>query len=264
MDLTNKVVLITGASSGIGYAVVEKLAVKNCRFILLARRVEILKKLLADNKIPESRGAAFKCDVTDPVQVRESICSGWNKFGRIDAAILNAGTSSRTSTLAFDAEAGKEIMDVNFYGVVNCLDVLIPLLKKQEKSIIAGVSSTAESRGYPRSGFYSASKAALSILLESLRVELNESGIKVLTIKPGFVRTPMTDKNEFGMPLLMEPGKAADIIINGIEKEKGIIQFPLPIVLGSKLVRIIPDVLFDWLAELHLKKFTHLFAKKKS
>ena len=152
-------------------------------------------------------------------------------------------------------------MDVNFYGIVNCLDVLIPLMRRQDKGIIAGISSIAESRGYPRSGFYSASKAAMSILLESIRIELMETPVKVLTIKPGFVRTPMTDKNEFGMPFLMEPVKAADIIIRGIEKEKRIIQFPYPLVLGSKFVRMIPDVLFDWLAHLHLKKFRHLFRK---
>ncbi len=93
MDLNNKVVLITGASSGIGYAIAEKLAGKNCSLILLARRIDILGKFLQENNFPESRGAAFKCDVTDPLQVKEAIHSGWNKFGRIDAAILNAGVS---------------------------------------------------------------------------------------------------------------------------------------------------------------------------
>jgi short-subunit dehydrogenase len=261
MNLNNKVVLITGASSGIGYAVAEKLARKNCSLILLSRRSDILQKLLSDNKITDAKGAAYKCDVTNHAEVKEAINAGYKKFGRIDAAILSSGTSHRTNPETFDAAAGKEIMDVNFYGIVNCLDVLIPLMKKQDKGIIAGISSIAESRGYPRSGFYSASKAAMSILLESIRIELRGTSVKVLTVKPGFVRTPMTDKNEFGMPFLLEPDKAADIIVSGIEKEKRIIQFPLPLVLGAKLVRIIPDALFDRLAYLHLNKFRHLFRK---
>jgi short-subunit dehydrogenase len=111
--------------------------------------------------------------------------------------------------------------------------------------MLVGVSSLAESRGYPRSGFYNASKAAATLLLESLRVELKPFNVKVLIVKPGFVRTPMTDKNEFQMPFLMNVDKAAKIILEGIKKEKKIIQFPLPIVIGSKLARLMPDWLFD-------------------
>jgi short-subunit dehydrogenase len=113
--------------------------------------------------------------------------------------------------------------------------------------MIVGVSSLAESRGFPKSGFYNASKAAATLLLESLRVELKPHNVKVLIVKPGFVRTPMTDKNEFHMPFLMDVDKAAKIIIDGIKKEKRIIQFPLATVIGSKIVKIMPDWLFDFL-----------------
>ena len=102
-------------------------------------------------------------------------------------------------------------------------------------------------RGFPKSGFYNASKSAASLLLESLRIELKPYDVKVITVKPGFVRTPMTDKNEFHMPFLMDLDHAAKIIIKGLKKEKQIIQFPWPIVIGSKIMRILPNKLFDYL-----------------
>jgi len=97
-----------------------------------------------------------------------------------------------------------------------------------------------------RDRVYSASKAAATRILESYRAELKKHKIKVIIIKPGFVRTPMTDKNKFYMPLLMEPGRAADIIIRGLKKEKRIIQFPFPLVIGAKLVKLIPNPIFDY------------------
>ena len=117
-----------------------------------------------------------------------------------------------------------------------------------KNGIIVGVSSLADHRGFSGSGFYCASKSAASIYLEGLRVELKPYNIKVITVKPGFVKTPMTDQNKFKMPLLMPAEKAADIIIAGIEKEKRIIQFPLPMVLLTRLVGLIPGGLYEWLA----------------
>ena len=101
---------------------------------------------------------------------------------------------------------------------------------------------------FRKSGFYNASKAAATILLESLRIELKPFNVKVITVKPGFVRTPMTDKNEFHMPFMMNVDKAAKIILEGIKKEKLVIEFPLPIVLATKLMNILPNFLFDRLA----------------
>jgi short-subunit dehydrogenase len=263
MDLSNKVILITGASAGIGYALVKELSNYNCSFILLSRRKEPMDNLLRELKVPGEKSLTLSCDVTDPVRVNECINEGHKKFGRIDAAILNSGISHGLSKKEFDTEKGKEIINVNLYGMINCIDPLIPLLKKQEKSIIAGVSSLAEGRGFPKTGFYSASKAAVSILLESLRVDLKGSGIKVITIKPGFVRTPMTDKNEFRMPFLMEPAEAAKAIIKGLEKEKRIIQFPLMIVLSSKLIKIMPDFIYEWSAGNVLNSLREKFSKKR-
>jgi short-subunit dehydrogenase len=118
--------------------------------------------------------------------------------------------------------------------------------------MIVGVSSLADSRGWQGSGFYCASKAAVSILLENLRAELKPFNVKVITVKPGFVDTPMTEKNKFPMPFLMSAKKAAKIIIDGIKKEKRIIQFPLPTALSAKVMRIVPDFLFEYISRKKL------------
>ena len=119
---------------------------------------------------------------------------------------------------------------------------------KREQGIIAPVSSLADNRGYSGSGFYCASKAALSIFTEGLSIDLKKHGIKVITIKPGFVKTPMTDKNKYKMPFMISAEKSADYIISGIEKEKAIIQFPIPTVLGAKIIGLLPNWIYRLIA----------------
>jgi short-subunit dehydrogenase len=119
-------------------------------------------------------------------------------------------------------------------------------MKKQGHGTIAGVTTLADIRGYSGSSNYNASKAAASILLEAARVELKKYNIKVITIRPGFVKTAMTDKNEFKMPMLMQTDKAARLIRKGIEKGKSVVQFPLPVAAATKIIKIMPNWIFDW------------------
>ncbi len=247
MNFKNKNVLITGASSGVGYSLAKLLPKENCNLILLSRRENILNKLVHDLKFYGAKVKAYKCDVGNIEDVRSNFGQIKRDFERIDVAILNAGTSSRTEIKNYSSSVAKEIFEANTLGIVNCVEQLLPDFMIRKEGMIVGVSSLADSRGFPRSGFYNASKAAASLLLESLRIELKPFNIKVLTVKPGFVRTSMTDKNEFHMPFLMDVEKASKIIIEGIKKEKKIIQFPLPIVIGSKLLKIMPGWLFDYL-----------------
>lgn len=247
MDFNNKTVLITGASSGIGYSLAKLLPKENCSVALLSRRENILNDLVNEIKVYNTQVKAYKCDVGNFDEVKNVFQSVKKDFGRIDVAILNAGTSLRTDVTNYSSQAAKEIFNVNTLGVINCVEQLLTDFMQRREGMIVGVSSLAESRGFPRSGFYSASKAAASLLLESLRIELKHYNVKVITVKPGFVRTPMTDKNEFHMPFIMAVDKAAMIILKGIKKEKKIIQFPLPIVIGSKLVKFMPNWLFDYL-----------------
>jgi short-subunit dehydrogenase len=219
----------------------------NCSLVLISRRKNILDELVAELKSGGSKIFSYKCDVGNIVEVRNTFDKVKKDFSKIDIAILNAGTSNRVDVKEYSAEIAKEIFDANTLGIVNCVEQLLPDFIQRNEGMIVGVSSLAEVRGFPKSGFYNASKSAASLLLESLRVELKPFNVKVITVKPGFVRTAMTDKNEFHMPLLMDVDKAAKIIIDGIKKEKHIIQFPLPIVIGSKLVKFMPDWLFDYL-----------------
>jgi short-subunit dehydrogenase len=255
MNFSGKVILLTGASSGIGLALAEELSKQKCKLAILARRKDRLDQLADKLKNNGSEILPIKCDVTSQSDLKNSINIIKEKFGDIDIAILNAGTSKRVLAENAEPSAGKEIFDVNVFGIINFVTELVENFKVRRNGIIVGVSSLSDVRGFPKSGLYCASKSAASTFLESLRVELSPFNIKVLTVKPGYVKTPMTDKNEFPMPFLMQANKAAKIILKGIKKEKKIIQFPLPIVLGTKLIRLIPNFMFDYFTLRHLKKY---------
>jgi short-subunit dehydrogenase len=245
VEFKNKVVLITGASSGIGYELARKLAAENAKIVVASRRIEFLNNFASEFRTSNNEIIPLKCDVTEKDDIISLVRTTVNTFGRIDAAILNSGTSHRMSLEEDTISRAEEIMAVNATSFLYFFNELIPIMKNSG-GIIAGVTSLADTRGFPYSGVYSASKAAASKLLESYRAELRKFKIKVIIIKPGFVRTPMTDKNKFYMPFMMEPGKAADIILKGLKKERRIIQFPIPTVIGAKLIKLIPNPIFDY------------------
>jgi short-subunit dehydrogenase len=167
----------------------------------------------------------------------------------IDIAILNAGTSYRTDITEFNSKHAEEIFGVNVMGIVYWIEQLLPQMMNRKNGMIVGTSSLADSRGHAKSEFYCASKAAVTKILEGLRVELHPYNVKVITVKPGFVKTPMTDKNKFKMPFIMPPEKAADIIIRGIEKEKPIIAFPPVLTFASWLGGILPSSIYEFFAK---------------
>ncbi len=252
MNLNNKVILITGASSGIGYELARQLARYNCKLALIARREIILRQVEKELKEINNNILTIKCDVSVQKNVKDAIRTTINFFRGIDIAILNAGINIKSQKNEFDSSAAKEIFNTNIIGMTYFFEELIPLFKESE-GMFVGISSLADGRGFPQSGFYCASKAAVTLFLESQRVELKPFKIKVLTVRPGFVKTPMTDKNKFKMPFLMNIEKAVKIIIKGIEKEKSIIQFPWQAAWGAKLLRILPNFIFDPLAAKHRK-----------
>ncbi len=254
MTFEGKNILITGASSGIGKALAESLSKRKCNLALLSR-----KKDLIDEIAEKSNGSAkiitIKCDVTNKLEVQEAFEKVKTESGsQIDIAILNAGISRRADIKKFNSSDAEKIINTNVLGIIYCVENLIQDFISRKNGTIVGVSSLADSRGFPNSGFYSASKAAATKILESLRLELKPYNVKVITVKPGFVRTPMTDKNEFKMPFLMDVDEAAKIIIKGIEKEKSVIQFPFLTALGSKILSILPNTIYDFLLSLPLPK----------
>jgi NAD(P)-dependent dehydrogenase (short-subunit alcohol dehydrogenase family) len=222
MNLENKVVLITGASSGIGKAIALQLLKENCKVILLARRIELLEELI--NPLPitnhplrerseASQPLIIKCDVGKKNEVVSAYKMIKEKFGGVDIAILNSGAGHTVTVDNYDSRFAEDTFGANFFGIIYWVEQFLPDFVKKKSGMIVGVSSLADNRGFSGSGFYCASKSAASIYLEGLRVELKMHGIKVITVKPGFVKTPMTAQNKFKMPFLMEPEQAAHIII---------------------------------------------------
>jgi short-subunit dehydrogenase len=254
MELRGKTILLTGASSGIGEALAEELANFDCKLILIARRLDKLSELKIRLNNSKAQIEICRCDVSDKKQVASLARELITTYKFIDIVILNAGAGHRVIPEEFNSLYAEEIFGANLFGIIYWVESLLPLYLKEKKGMIVGVSSMADNRGYSGSGFYSASKAAASIFLEGLRIELDSYNVKVLTVRPGFVKTPMTDKNEFEMPFLMQPGRAAKIITNGIIKEKRIIQFPLQMVWITNLIGLLPGRLYEFFARMQYRK----------
>ena len=246
MNSKFKNVVIFGASQGIGKALAFKYAQHGCHLILLSRNESSLKEIA--EKINLSGGKCFyrKCDVTIKGDVNAGIEFALNSLGNIDLAIINSGLGGPNWMDEFSSEEFIKSFEVNTFGIAHALEILIPIMKKQGSGTIAGVTSMADIRGYGGSSSYSASKSAASILLEAARVELKKNNIKIITVRPGFVKTAMTDMNEFKMPFLMQPDKAAKKIFTGIEKGRSVVQFPWPIVMATRIIKIIPNWIYDW------------------
>jgi short-subunit dehydrogenase len=257
-ELKNKRIILTGGSSGIGYQLSKKLLLEGCSLAVLARRKERLDKLTEETKGLGGNLFTYQCDVTDKIKVNNVITESIKIMGGIDIAILNSGVGRPDGIKKFSSENAYVVFNTNVLGIVNCIEALLPVFLEQKHGVIAGVSSLADNRGYSMSGVYCGSKAAVTMILESLSAELKMHGIKVVTIKPGFVRSEMTAQNNFKMPFLMNADKAADIIVKGLKNEKRIIQFPLMTVIGSKLIGLLPVRLYEYFEFKRLSKIINL------
>ena len=242
-----QVVFITGASSGIGFALAQEYASKGSALALAARRTELLDSLCGAVGQQGGEAIALPCDVTDQAQVKHAIAETIARFGRIDLAILSAGIGGPTNASNFKADNFERLLRTNLLGVAFCLEELLPVMRKRGGGTIAAISSLAADRGFPGSAEYCATKAALSTLFDGLRVELNAQGVRLVTIEPGYVRTPMTER--FGdMPFMMQADEAARLIVRRLERGDRIIRFPLAASAFMKLMRILPVSLFDRIA----------------
>ncbi len=250
MKEKNLNVIITGASRGIGKALAIEYARKRAAILLLARNKGKLNEIL--KLVIEAGGSGYvmKCDVTKPEDMQRATDFIVWEMGSIDVAVLNAGIGGSGFIDGIKLEDFKKIYETNLFGVIHGLAAIVPVMKKQGYGTIAGISSLAEARGLPGNAAYNSSKAAVSHLLESARLELKRYGIKIITVKPGFISTDMTVRHKFHMPFLMDADNAAKIIIRGIEKGKRIIAFPLPMAFASYLGKIIPSSMFEFLLKL--------------
>jgi len=241
-------VLITGATSGLGRELALQLAREGCRLALTGRREGRLSETAQAVRSLGAEVLTLAGDVADAAAVRRHYAAVQEKFGGLDWAILNAGvTQSASARDSFRAQDFRGVYEVNVFGVVNWIEAVLPDMLKAGSGTIAGVASVAGFRGVPRSGAYSSSKAAVIALLESLRVDLRGTGVDVVTICPGFVRTEMTDRwKPEDMPFLMEPQAAARRMIAGIKGKRRIVHFPWVFSAAVKyLVRNMPGFLYD-------------------
>ena len=242
-----QVAWITGASSGIGEAIAGRLADVACRLALTSRRAEPLQQAVAELSEKGSEVRAFAGDVTDRHRLGEIATEVENAWGGIDVLFACAGTYIPTEMDRFDALEFDLQMRINYGGAVNCIEAVLPGMRRRGRGYIVCVSSLTGYRGLPKAAAYGASKAALINFLESIRFELEPCGIKVTVVNPGFVKTPLTDKNEFKMPFLIDVDRAAEIVIKGMEKQKREIHFPAPFSWTLKLMRILPYPIYEWI-----------------
>lgn len=238
------IVWITGASSGIGYETARQYVAAGHRVFATARSSDKLAALDEDCRMLEGQLLWRSADVCDRAAMDDSYQALVDTFGMPDTVIFNAGTHWPTPAASFDLEAHRAMMDINYMGVLNSLDVVLQDFRQRGRGQIAIVASLAGYRGLPNASAYGASKAALINFTESIRVELARDGLDIRLVNPGFVKTPLTDLNDFDMPFLMPVEDAASRMIKGLAGKGFEITFPTRFALLMKLFRILPDGLF--------------------
>lgn len=240
-DFQGRRVWITGASSGIGRAVALELAGRGARVILSGRNRAALEQ------------AAGKCgagaiplplDVTDRAANLQAAAAIRERAGGLDIAVLNAGTCEYVEARRFDSGVFERVMQSNFLGMVYGIEAVLPLLRQSSSPHLVGMSSTVAYGGLPRTEAYGASKAAIRYMLASLRIDLLPERIPVSVVCPGFVRTPLTDQNDFPMPFRIEAEAAARCIADGIAARRHEIHFPKRFSLPFKLLALLPSGLY--------------------
>jgi short-subunit dehydrogenase len=245
MNLHGARVWVTGASSGIGAAVVPVLAARGARVAVSARRADLLESLAAGWRRGGAEILVAPVDVTDRSGVIAAVRSIEATWGGIELALLNAGGHRPPEGAGFDASQFVDVMTVNYFGVLYGIESVLPGMLERGRGHIAGVASLSGYRAIPTTAAYGASKAALIHALESIRFDLEPLGITVTVINPGFIRTPLTDRNRFRMPFLMDVERAAAIIVAGLERDRKEIHFPRMLSSMLKLARILPFPVYE-------------------
>lgn len=233
-------VLLTGASSGIGAALAVELARRGHDLSLIARRVDKLDEVAAQVRAQGRRAAVAPVDVTDRQAMETAIAALVAELGPVDIAIANAGAGGDTRATALDAEAVSAMFRLNVDGVVHTFAPVLPAMAERGAGQIVAVASIAGHIGLSGAGAYSATKAAVQTLMHAFSTELRPKGIAVTTVNPGFVRTPLTDKNRFAMPLMWEVDRAARKIADGIERRRRVVEFPWQLSWLVRLGRALP------------------------
>jgi short-subunit dehydrogenase len=238
-------VVITGASSGIGEALARHYAARGATLALIARRKQELERLAGVLPGPTF---LYPLDVTDADALKAAAADFIARAGVPDLIIGNAGISAGTLTQeAGDQPVFQRVLAVNVIGLFNTFQPFIAPMREAGRGTLAGIASVAGIRGLPGSGAYSASKAAAITYLEALRGELRGSGLKVVTVLPGYIETPMTAHNPYPMPFILPADVAARRIARVIDAGTSYAVVPWQMAIVAKLLRLLPNSLFDLL-----------------
>lgn len=248
-------ILITGASSGLGSALALHYAAPGIRLFLGGRNEDRLKDIAAQCELKGASVDIAQIDVLDKVRMNSWI-SQVDKKVPLDLVIANAGISGGTGGGGLEPqEQAQQIFAVNVYGVNNTIYPALQVMRKRGKGQVAIVASVAGYYGFPGAPAYCASKAAVKVMGEGLRPSLAREGVEVNVICPGYIKTPMTDVNDFPMPFIMNADRAADIIARGLARNKARITFPWPLRWMVWIVANMPSFMTDYLlARLPTKK----------
>ena len=249
MFWANKVVLITGASSGIGRGLALAIANRGAKIGLMARRAETLNEIATEIQSKGGTAAVLPADVQDDKSVQAAVEKLNELHGAVDILIANAGIGATTDAAVLEPGAVANVINVNVIGAVNSVSAVIPQMVERGQGQLVAISSLAAYRGLPKSAAYCASKAALSAFFESLRIDLEPKGITVTIIHPGFIKTPLTAGREAKMPFLMELDDAVAKIMGAIEKRKKSYAFPWQLATIVRAGMIMPISLYDFISK---------------
>ena len=246
-----KKIWITGASSGIGKALAIKFAKEGWQVAASARRENLLKDL--NNQNPNIH--SFPLDVKNEDETKNIFKNIIEKFKTIDISVFCTGIHDPEAEKKLSSEKIREIMETNFFGTLNCIMAVNNYFREKKNGHISIVSSVAGYRGLPAASGYCASKSALTSLAESLYFDFKRHNIRVSLVSPGFIKTPMTDKNKFPMPMIKSAEFAAEKIFIGLTKKNVFeIHFPIAFTMIMKLLKIMPNWLYFMITSKGMKK----------
>ena len=249
MSENQKKIWITGASSGIGKALAEKFASEGWKVAASARRKEILYEMSSHENI-----FSYPLDVTNQDQIKISFEKIIEDFNGLDLCVFSSGTYDPKLEQEINVKQNKFVMETNFFGVLYCINAVENYFKNKKNGHISIVSSVAAYRGLPNSSGYGPSKAALTNLTESLYFDFKKHNVRISLVSPGFIKTPLTDKNEFPMPFIKSPEFAAEKMFNGLTKSKAFeIHFPKALTILLKIFRVLPYKIYLFLIEKGVK-----------
>jgi short-subunit dehydrogenase len=245
-SLVGQVALVTGASSGIGWELARQLAAEGCKVGLVARREVPLRELETLIASKGGKAAIAVADVGQREQMGAAFQTIREQLGPVDLVIANAGVGKPTLLDPVNIADVEEMIRINLMGVIYTLSTALPEMFARKTGHLVAISSLAGYRALPGESAYCASKAAVNAYLDGLRIHLRGTGVRVTTVCPGFIKTPMTAMNAFHMPGLLDADAAARRIIRAIRAGTKVYNFPWRVHLMVKLSRWLPDRLMNW------------------